>query len=179
MFLAFDSMTHLVREQHAMEFKDKIGAPGWFPVVRGAVLAVCLIVFHVPRTRVLGAILLTGYLGGAVTVKLYVARPRDHPPQPPEQLFASIGALGAQEQAAGTLIEVGGLMPKQAGAIVTLTGATIVSTDGPFVEATELVGGYCVYELPTWPRRPGRLRRSLTPTAPPGPAGRVGSRSAP
>lgn len=72
-------------------------------------------------------------------------RPTD---QPPAELFAAIGALGAQESAAGTLIEVGGLMPIQAGAVVTLAGAAIATTDGPFVEATELVGGYSVYELP-------------------------------
>ena len=68
-------------------------------------------------------------------------RPTD---QPPSELFAAIGALGAQESAAGTLIEVGGLMPIQAGAVVTLAGAAIATTDGPFVEATELVGGYSV-----------------------------------
>lgn len=73
------------------------------------------------------------------------ARPSD---QPPAELFAAIGALGAQESAAGTLIEVGGLMPIQAGAVVTLAGDAIATTDGPFVEATELVGGYSVYELP-------------------------------
>ncbi|MGB3830158.1 MAG: hypothetical protein WA962_15420 [Ornithinimicrobium sp.] len=73
------------------------------------------------------------------------ARPTD---QPPAELFAAIGALGAQESAAGTLIEVGGLMPIEAGAVVTLAGTAIATTGGPFVEATELVGGYSVYELP-------------------------------
>jgi hypothetical protein len=75
LFLAFDSITHLVREQHAVDFNNKIGAPGWFPVVCGAVLAVCLVAFHVPRTRVLGAVLLTSYLGGATAVNLVVGQP--------------------------------------------------------------------------------------------------------
>jgi hypothetical protein len=70
------------------------------------------------------------------------------PSDPPAELFAAIGALGAQETAAGTLIEVGGLMPIQAGSVVTLAKGTIATTDGPFVEAKELVGGYSVYELP-------------------------------
>jgi len=39
------------------------------------VLAVCLVAFHVPRTRLLGAILLTSYLGGAVAVNLVVGQP--------------------------------------------------------------------------------------------------------
>jgi hypothetical protein len=74
-FLAFDSITHLAREQHAVDFNTKIGAPDWFPLVCGAVLAVCLIAFHLPRTRVLGAILLTSYLGGATAVNLVTGQP--------------------------------------------------------------------------------------------------------
>jgi DoxX-like protein len=58
-----------------VDFNNKIGAPDWFPVVCGAVLAVCLVAFHVPRTRVLGAILLTSYLGGATAVNLVVGQP--------------------------------------------------------------------------------------------------------
>ncbi len=74
-FLGFDSLTHLVREQHAVDFNTKIGAPDWFPVVCGTVLAVGLIAYHVPRTRVLGAVLLTSYLGGATAVNLVVGQP--------------------------------------------------------------------------------------------------------
>lgn len=69
------------------------------------------------------------------------------PSEPPMELFAAIGALGAKESEAGTLIEVGGLMPIEAGSVVTLADGAIATTDGPFVEAKELVGGYSVYEL--------------------------------
>ncbi len=69
------------------------------------------------------------------------------PSDPPAELFAAIGALGAKESAEGTLVEVGGLMPIQSGAVVTLASGAITTTDGPFVEAKELVGGYSVYEL--------------------------------
>ncbi|MGB3830159.1 MAG: DoxX family protein [Ornithinimicrobium sp.] len=75
MFLTFDSITHLVREQHVVDFNDQIGAPGWSPVVCGTVLAACLSTFHVPRTRVVGAIFLTGYLGGATAVNLVAGQP--------------------------------------------------------------------------------------------------------
>lgn len=74
-FLAFDAIAHLVREQHAVDFNDQIGAPDWFPAVCGAVLSVCLVAYHVPRTRILGAVLLTGYLGGATAVNLVVGQP--------------------------------------------------------------------------------------------------------
>lgn len=68
--------------------------------------------------------------------------------EPPVELFAAIGALGAENTANGSLVEVGGLMPIEAGAIVTLAGGAVTTTDGPFVEARELVGGYAVYDVP-------------------------------
>lgn len=74
-FLAFDAVTHLVREEHAVAFNDQIGAPGWFPVLCGAVMAVLLVTYHVRRTAVLGAVLLTGYLGGATAVNLVTGQP--------------------------------------------------------------------------------------------------------
>ena len=51
-------------------------------------------------------------------------------------------------EAADTLIEVGGLMPIEAGAVVTLAGAAIATTDGPFVETKEALAGYYVVEAP-------------------------------
>jgi len=41
----------------------------------GAVLMFCTILYAVPRTAVLGAILLTGYLGGAVATHVRVGNP--------------------------------------------------------------------------------------------------------
>jgi hypothetical protein len=75
LFLGFDAITHLVREAHTVAFNDKIGAPEWFPVVCGVVLATCLVTYHLPRTAVLGAVLLTGYLGGACAVNLATGQP--------------------------------------------------------------------------------------------------------
>lgn len=70
-------------------------------------------------------------------------------PEPPPELFAAIGGLQAENTQDGSLVEVGGLMPVQeVGAIVTLTGGSVTTTDGPFVESKELVGGYAVYDVP-------------------------------
>jgi hypothetical protein len=41
----------------------------------GTVLLISLVLYAVPRTAVLGAILLTGYLGGAVSAHVRVADP--------------------------------------------------------------------------------------------------------
>ena len=69
------------------------------------------------------------------------------PGEPPAELFAAIGAIGAQESAAGTLVDVGGMLPIQDGSVVTLASGTIATTDGTSVSAKELAGGYSVYEL--------------------------------
>ena len=44
------------------------------PVIGGTLL-VCLVLHLVPRTAVLGAVLLTGYLGGAVCAQLRIGAP--------------------------------------------------------------------------------------------------------
>jgi hypothetical protein len=41
----------------------------------GAVLLLCTAIYLIPRTAVLGAVLLTGYLGGAVASQLRVSSP--------------------------------------------------------------------------------------------------------
>lgn len=74
-FLAVDSATKLARESHAVAFAEQIGAPGWFTPLCGAVLAACLVAHLVPRTAALGAVLLTGYLGGAVATQLVTGQP--------------------------------------------------------------------------------------------------------
>jgi DoxX-like family len=48
--------------------------PGFYRLL-GAILAVCTLLYAIPRTSVLGAILLTGYLGGAVASHLRVGSP--------------------------------------------------------------------------------------------------------
>ena len=69
------------------------------------------------------------------------------PGDPPAELYAGIGALGAENTANGSLVEVGGLLPIEAGAVVRLAGGAVTTTDGPFVETRELVGGYAVYDV--------------------------------
>jgi hypothetical protein len=49
------------------------GARAVFPI--GVILAVCVIAYAIPRTSLLGAVLLTGYLGGAVATHVRVGDP--------------------------------------------------------------------------------------------------------
>jgi len=74
-FLTFDAVIHLARESHAVAFTEKIGAPDWLTPLCGAVMTVCLITYFIPRTATLGAVLLTGYLGGAIATNLVTGQP--------------------------------------------------------------------------------------------------------
>jgi hypothetical protein len=45
------------------------------------------------------------------------------------------------------VVELGGLRPSEAGAIVSLADGAIKVVDGPFTEARELIGGYAVIDV--------------------------------
>ena len=46
--------------------------PKWIAFTLGIVLLICTVLYLIPRTAVLGAILLTGYLGGAVASQVRI-----------------------------------------------------------------------------------------------------------
>ncbi|MGJ0118880.1 DoxX family protein [Williamsia sp. MIQD14] len=66
-FLLFDVIGKLVQPDSVVEGTEKLGFTTTQATVMGIVLALCLVVWAVPRTAVLGAIGITAYLGGAVT----------------------------------------------------------------------------------------------------------------
>jgi hypothetical protein len=74
-FLAFDGIGKLMLEHHVVEATTMIGYP--LDVIRplGIICLVCTILYAIPRTSILGAILLTGYLGGAVASKVRIEDP--------------------------------------------------------------------------------------------------------
>ena len=74
-FLAFDSVTKLLQIQAVVDATVQMGFPASAVPVIGAVLLVCLVLYLVPRTSLLGAVLLTGYLGGAVCSQLRIEAP--------------------------------------------------------------------------------------------------------
>ncbi|GAA2556864.1 YciI family protein [Winogradskya consettensis] len=66
---------------------------------------------------------------------------------PPPDFFEAMGAYIAGVAASGKLITTGGLLPSSTGAEVRATDGKVVVTHGPFTEATELVGGYAIFEV--------------------------------
>jgi DoxX-like protein len=75
LFLLFDSFGKLVKAPQVIEATIQLGYPESSIRVIGTILLVCVILYAIPRTSVLGAILLTGYLGGAVATNLRVEAP--------------------------------------------------------------------------------------------------------
>ena len=75
LFLLADSFGKLVKAQAVIEGTLKLGYPESSIVPIGIILLVCVVLYAIPRTAVLGAILLTGYLGGAVATNLRVGAP--------------------------------------------------------------------------------------------------------
>ena len=75
LFLAFDVAIKLVPNQMATEATVALGyQPHHVPII-GAIGLVCLVLYLVPRTAPLGAILWTGYLGGAIATHLRLDNP--------------------------------------------------------------------------------------------------------
>ena len=66
---------------------------------------------------------------------------------PTPALMEAMGKLSEREIKAGRMIDNGGLMPLQQGARVSVGDGKLRVTDGPFVEAKEVIGGYAIFEL--------------------------------
>ncbi|MBN9098439.1 MULTISPECIES: DoxX family protein [unclassified Pseudonocardia] len=75
LFLAFDCITKLLQVRAVVDATVQMGFPPSAVPVIGATLLVCLVLYLVPRTSLLGAVLLTGYLGGAVCSQLRIEAP--------------------------------------------------------------------------------------------------------
>jgi hypothetical protein len=69
-FLLFDAVIHLMKPAPVVEAFAKLGFPLRLAVPLGIIELVCILLYVVPRTSILGAILLTGYLGGAIAIQL-------------------------------------------------------------------------------------------------------------
>ena len=65
-FMAFDGVLKLFKPAPVLESFETLGYPLSTVIPLGILALGCAIVYAIPRTSILGAILLTGYLGGAV-----------------------------------------------------------------------------------------------------------------
>ncbi len=75
LFLLFDSVIKFIKPAPVIEASAHLGLPDSLVVVLGIILLACTAIYAIPRTSILGAILLTGYLGGAVATHLRIGDP--------------------------------------------------------------------------------------------------------
>jgi DoxX-like family len=74
-FLLLDGGMKLIPLDVVLKASEPLGIPGGLARTLGALTIVCTLLYAFPRTAVLGAILLTGYLGGAIATHLRVGDP--------------------------------------------------------------------------------------------------------
>lgn len=70
LFLIFDGVIKVIQHPEAVEPTMQLGYPAGLVIGIGLIELVCLAVYVIPQTSILGAILLTGYLGGAVATQV-------------------------------------------------------------------------------------------------------------
>jgi hypothetical protein len=75
LFLTFDAVVKLLKLPPVVEGTVRLGYPERVIFGLGVVLLLSVIAYVVPRTSILGAVLLTGYLGGAIATHVRVGDP--------------------------------------------------------------------------------------------------------
>lgn len=75
LFLAFDAVAKLLQVAPVIDASAQLGYPAStvFPI--GVILLACVVLYAVPSMSLFGALLLTGYLGGAIATHLRVGNP--------------------------------------------------------------------------------------------------------
>ena len=81
---------------------------------------------------------------------LSVYHPEDWVPEPDvmEQISKDVDTVNEEMQAAGAWVFAGGLHPSSTATVVRLQGDDVLTTDGPFAEGKEHIGGFWIVEAP-------------------------------
>jgi len=74
-FLLFDSITKIMQVPAVLKASANLGYGPNSILAIGIILLACVVIYVIPRTSILGAVLLTGYLGGAVDANLRAGTP--------------------------------------------------------------------------------------------------------
>jgi DoxX-like family len=75
LFMLFDTVIHAMRGPQVVQGFAQLGFPLTIAIPLSAVEFVGIVLYVIPRTSALGAILLTGYLGGAVAAQVRIGAP--------------------------------------------------------------------------------------------------------
>ena len=75
LFMLFDCITKILRLPQVVDATVKVGYPASTVLPIGITLLICVILYIIPRTSILGAVLIVGYLGGAVATNVRASQP--------------------------------------------------------------------------------------------------------
>jgi hypothetical protein len=75
LFMLFDSVGHILKPAPVVQAFAQLGIPLHLAVTLGVIQLICIILYIIPQTAVLGAVLVTGYLGGAVAIHMRIGNP--------------------------------------------------------------------------------------------------------
>ena len=75
LFLTFDTVIKVLLLAPAVKGTTELGYPAGTVLWIGIIELACIVLYLVPRTSVLGALLLTGYFGGAIATHVRVGSP--------------------------------------------------------------------------------------------------------
>lgn len=75
LFLLVDGGMKLFKPPVVVEATVQLGYPESVIIGLGVVLLICTVLYLIPRTAALGAVLVTGYLGGAIASQVRVGAP--------------------------------------------------------------------------------------------------------
>ncbi len=75
LFLLMDVVIKLLVLPKMPEASEQLGWSAHMAIPLGVILLICTVLYAIPRTSILGAILLTGYLGGAVATHTRIDSP--------------------------------------------------------------------------------------------------------
>ncbi|HXF26993.1 MAG TPA: DoxX family protein, partial [Bryobacteraceae bacterium] len=75
LFLFFDGLMKVIKPAFVIQATVQLGYPENTIRPIGIILLICVIVYAIPQTSIFGAVLLTGYLGGAIATNVRVGAP--------------------------------------------------------------------------------------------------------
>ena len=80
---------------------------------------------------------------------------------PPRELVEAMGGEMEKAFADGTMVDAGGLYPTAQSTEIRLAAGAITTSDGPYAEAKEVVGGYSIIEVRSEQEAVANARRVL------------------
>ena len=75
LFMLFDGVIHFLKITPVVDAFAQLGFPLGTSRALGVIEIICVAIYLLPSTSVVGAILLTGYLGGAIATQVRVGAP--------------------------------------------------------------------------------------------------------